>query len=213
MLAKGRRPKIPIAILVPVAFAPDWLDLLSHIVHRPNAMLSHSVVSVGIGSTLAALAYALWRGFGVDAGVVGLTYASHWLADYLTGLKPTWPGGPSVGLMLYSRPALDLLMESVLVFVCWIAYRRSLPAERQRSAAAYLVPIGLVAMQVAFVTLQNPTLSEGEKATASAKLVSFSLGASSFVPRWPLPTEAGRGRGGTRHLGTKPTAGGSAATR
>ena len=159
MLAKNQRPRIPIAFLVPVAFAPDWIDLFSHIVHQPSAMTSHSIVSVAIGSTLAALVYALWRGAAVDAAVVWLTYASHWPADYLTGLKPTWPGGPWLGLTLYSRPMVDLVMESVLVFACWVAYRRSLPPGARRHPAVYLVPIGLVAMQLAFTALQHPTLS------------------------------------------------------
>lgn len=158
LLAKGRRPKIPIVFLVPVAFAPDLVDLLSHFVHHASAMLSHSIVSVSIGSTVAALVYALWRGATIDAAVVWLTYASHWPADYLTGLKPTWPGGRWYGLMLYSRPGVDLLMESALVIGCWLAYRRSLPAEARRHPAAYLVPIGLIAMQAAFTALEHPGL-------------------------------------------------------
>ena len=158
LLAKGKRPRIPIAFLVPVAFGPDWIDLVSHFLHHPTATLSHSIVSVAIGSTVAALVYAVWRGALADAGVVWLTYASHWPADYLTGFKPTWPGGPFVGLMLYSRPAVDLLMESVLVIACWLAYRRTLPVEARRHAAAYLVPIGLIAMQFGFTALEHPGL-------------------------------------------------------
>lgn len=158
MLAKGKRPRIPIALLVPVAFAPDWLDLLSHAVHRPSPMLSHSVLSVAIGATAVALVYALWRRDIADAGVVWLTYASHWPADYLTGYKPTWPGGPWLGQMLYARPKADLVLESVLVLVCWLVYCRSLAPTTRRHPAAYLIPIGLIAMQMAFTELENPLL-------------------------------------------------------
>ena len=110
------------------------------------------------GATLAALIYALVRRNLADAGVVWLTYASHWPADYLTGYKPTWPGGPWLGQMLYARPTTDLLLESLLVLVCWLVYRRALPPAARRHPASYLIPIGLIAMQLAFTQLENPLL-------------------------------------------------------
>ena len=179
LFAKGKRPRIPIAFLVPIAFGPDWIDLASHLLHHPTAAVSHSIVSVAIGSTAAALVYVLWRGAGSDAVVVWLTYASHWPADYLTGLKPTWPGGPRVGLMLYSRPAIDVAMESVLVLACWLAYRRSLPPEARRHPAAYLVPIGLIAMQFGFTALEHPGLGT---LASSVPADQFSLQPASLEP-------------------------------
>jgi membrane-bound metal-dependent hydrolase YbcI (DUF457 family) len=156
-LLKGKRPRVPIALLVPVAFAPDWIDSFSHVVHRSDTIVSHSLLSVGIGATLCGLLYWLWSRNAGDALVVWLAYASHWPADYVTGVKPTWPGGPMVGLGLYSRPGWDLIIESALVVLCWLVYRTSLPAQSRRRALGLLVPLGLIGMQVVFEALQSPT--------------------------------------------------------
>jgi hypothetical protein len=155
---KGRRPRLPLALLVPVAFGPDWIDLLSHVFHHPNPDVSHSLVSVGIVSLVVALCTMPVFG-AVDAAVVGATYASHWLADCVTGLKPTWPGGPSVGLQLYTHSYRDAVIESAVVVACWLVYRSSLRGEARNSPAAYAMPLGLIAMQVVFAFLQTPTLA------------------------------------------------------
>ena len=156
-LLKGKRPRIPIALLVPIAFAPDWIDSFSHVVHRPGAIVSHSLVSVVIGATLCWLLYWLWSRDAGDALVVWLAYASHWPADYITGVKPTWPTGPMVGLGMYSRPGWDLLVECVLVVICWLFYRKSLPAESRRRSIGLLIPLGLIGMQIVFEALQRPS--------------------------------------------------------
>jgi hypothetical protein len=155
---KGKRPRIPLALLVPIAFGPDWVDLLSHVVHHPNPELSHSLVSVGIVSTVVALCSMPFFGT-VDAIVVGATYLSHWLADCVTGLKPTWPGGPSVGLHLYTHSYRDVALESAVVLACWLVYRSSLRGQARNSVVAYAMPIGLIVMQVVFAALQAPMLS------------------------------------------------------
>ena len=157
-LLKGKRPRVPIALLVPVAFAPDWIDSFSHVVHRANANISHSLVSVGLGATLCGLLYWLWSKNAADALIVWLAYASHWPADFITGIKPTWPGGPMVGLGLYSWPGWDLIVESLLVVLCWLVYRRSLPGDSRRRAIGWLIPFGLIGMQVVFEALQRPSV-------------------------------------------------------
>ncbi|HVX38386.1 MAG TPA: hypothetical protein VHB25_02340 [Gemmatimonadaceae bacterium] len=156
--AKGARPRIPIALLVPVAFAPDWIEWICNLAGWESRLASHSLVSVAIGATLVALAYAAVTGAGIDAIVLGLTYVSHWGADFITGSKPTWPGGPSVGLMLYAHPLRDAMLEGALIIACWLIYRRSLSPEARRRAAGRLIPLGLIAMQIAFVAMQNPSL-------------------------------------------------------
>jgi len=155
---KGKRPRLPLALLVPVAFGPDWIDLLSHVVHHPNPEISHSLVSVGIVSVIIALCSAPFFG-AVDAIAVGATYVSHWVADCVTGLKPTWPGGPSVGLHYYTHSYRDVVLESVIVVACWLVYRSSLRDEMRNSLAAYAMPAGLIVMQVVFAVLQAPTLT------------------------------------------------------
>jgi membrane-bound metal-dependent hydrolase YbcI (DUF457 family) len=157
-LAKGARPRIPIALLVPVAFAPDWIEWFLDTVGQQNREFSHSLVSVGIGATIVALIYLLVTRARLDAVAVWLTYVSHWPADFITGLKPTWPGGPTVGLFLYSRPVVDTVVESLVVGVCWLVYRRSLPVESRSRRVGLLVPFGLIAMQIAFLATMVPAL-------------------------------------------------------
>jgi membrane-bound metal-dependent hydrolase YbcI (DUF457 family) len=154
LLAKAKRPQIAIALLVPIAFAPDWLEWFADALGHHNRELSHSIVSVGIGASVVALVYWLATRVAADAAVVWLVYVSHWPADYVTGLKPTWPGGPMVGLLLYTRPALDVLLESALIVACWLAYRRSLPPPTRRRVMVVFVPLGLIAMQLGFEATQ-----------------------------------------------------------
>lgn len=132
LLVKGVRPRIPLAVLVPVAFAPDWVEYVLDALGQHDRALSHSLVSVGIGAIAVGLLYWLWRRMPGDAVAVALTYVSHWAADFITGIKPTWPGGPEVGLMLYRFPIADVVLESIVIALCSIAYLRSLPSDRRR---------------------------------------------------------------------------------
>jgi len=157
-LAKGARPRVPIALLVPVAFAPDWIEWFFDAIGHRNREISHSLVSVAIGASLVALVYLLATRQRLDAAAVWLTYVSHWPADYITGLKPTWPGGPTVGLYLYARPFQEFCVEAVVIIVCWFAYRRSLPLPARNRAVGLLIPIGLISMQIAFLAVSNPSL-------------------------------------------------------
>jgi hypothetical protein len=154
LLAKAKRPRVPIALLVPIAFAPDWIEWIADAFGHHDRAISHSLVSVGIGASLTALIYWLTTRQPADAAVVWLTYVSHWPADFITGLKPTWPGGPTVGLHLYAHPMWDALLECALVVACWLAYRRTLAAPTRRRAILLLIPLGLIAMQIAFEAVQ-----------------------------------------------------------
>ncbi|HXT16250.1 MAG TPA: hypothetical protein VN706_11510 [Gemmatimonadaceae bacterium] len=156
-LAKGRRPRIPIALLVPIAFAPDWIEWIADALGHHNRMISHSLVSVAIGATTVGVLYWIFTHSAADAFGVWLTYASHWPADFITGIKPTWPGGPMVGLMLYDHPMGDVVVESVLIVLCWLYYRRSLPIEARPRAIAWLIPFGLIGMQLAFGAISDPS--------------------------------------------------------
>jgi len=158
LLAKAKRPRVPLAVLVPVAFAPDWIEWIFTAFGRRNQEISHSFVSIGIGATLVALIYGLSRRDRSGAFIVWLTYASHWPADFFTGLKPTWPGGPTVGLYLYKQPLADAAIEFAVIALCWLAYRQSIPAVARQRAIGWLMPLGLVAMHVAFLFATNPAL-------------------------------------------------------
>jgi uncharacterized membrane protein YdcZ (DUF606 family) len=156
-LAKGRRPRLSLALLVPIAFAPDWIEWIGDALGHHNKMLSHSLVSVGVGATLVALIYWLVRHDRGGAIVLWLTYVSHWCADFITGIKPTWPGGPQVGLMLYDHPLGDVVVECVLIVLCFLYYRRSLAPEARKRAVAWLIPLGLIGMQLVFGAISDPS--------------------------------------------------------
>jgi hypothetical protein len=154
LFAKARRPALPMALLVPVAFGPDWVQWIFEAAGRHNRILSHSLISVVIVGTVVAASYRAARADRADAVALWLVYLSHWPADVITGSKPTWPGGPELGLMLYSRPLLDCALEIVVILVCWRAYRASLePVARQRSLAR-AVPAGLIALQLGFTAIE-----------------------------------------------------------
>jgi membrane-bound metal-dependent hydrolase YbcI (DUF457 family) len=158
LVAKAKRRAIPIAILVPVAFAPDWIKVVLSYLGHENRAYSHSLVAVGLGATIVAVLYYIYSRSGTDAAVLWLTYASHWPADYITGIKPTWPGGPQVGLLLYTHLLVDVIVESVLVVICYLVYRRSLPEASRKRAIGWLIPLGLIGMQLLFAAVHAPDL-------------------------------------------------------
>lgn len=135
LLAKTARPRLPLVLLVPVAYGPDIVEVTLDVFGKHNRILSHSLVSVGLFATVTALTVWWRRRSKGDALAVWLVYVSHWPADFLTGLKPTWPGGPQVGLQLYDRPLIDWTMELALLAACWLVYRKlSPPSDRMALA-------------------------------------------------------------------------------
>jgi hypothetical protein len=160
---KARRPRLAMALLVPVAFAPDWIEWIANLAGSDNREISHSLVSVAIGATVVALTYWIvvrrTPGAAGDAAALWLTYASHWCADFITGTKPTVPGGPDVGLRLYSHPWADAVLECALIVVCAAAYWRSLPDTARRRWVFWLVPGGLIAAQLIFEMLAQGSWS------------------------------------------------------
>jgi membrane-bound metal-dependent hydrolase YbcI (DUF457 family) len=160
MLAKGVRPRVSLAVLVPVAFGPDWVEWILDAFGRQSRVLSHSLISMAIGATLVAVIYWAVTKAPAAAAVVWLTYVSHWPADFITGIKPTWPGGPDVGLLMYGDPVADIAVEWSLIMICWLAYRRSLPPRGHASKAGWLMPLTLMASQIAFHAIQTPEVKE-----------------------------------------------------
>ena len=158
LLAKAKRPRVPLALLVPIAFAPDWVEWAFAASGHRNQEISHSLVSIAIGAAIAALVYGVARTDWSGAIAVWLTYVSHWPADFVTGRKPTWPGGPTVGLYFYTKPFVDLGIEVAVIAVCWLAYERSLPAASRRRSSRWLVPVGLVVMHIAFLLATSPVV-------------------------------------------------------
>lgn len=171
LAAKGVQPSMPLWIFVVAAQACDWVNAaVWPFGHADPAstrwliagdwtaqMSSHSVPSaLGIAIVLPGLYYAATRHVNGAWLLAGVTL-SHLLADYITAEKPTWPGGPRIGLSLYRHPAADFVVEVGLVCSGWLLYRRSLP--RGRSAAPAWLMLGvLVALQLAASVTVRRTL-------------------------------------------------------
>ena len=124
LVAKRAAPAVPLALLVVAAYGPDLVEMALRLFGSYDRELSHSLVSVGVCATALAGAYLVWRRDAGGALAVWLTWVSHWPADFLTGSKPTWPGGPTVGLDIYDHPGLDWALEIVLLIAAWLYFRR-----------------------------------------------------------------------------------------
>jgi hypothetical protein len=162
LAAKSARQSVPLWVLVIAAQGCDWVDAGAWLVgHADPAssrwlvfgnwtaqMVSHSVPSVvAIAILIAGLYYAATHD-GLAAILVAGATLSHVLVDYITAAKPTWPGGPRIGLSLYSYPFADFVVETALVLIGWLLYRRSLPERRGALPAAWLMLAALVALQL-----------------------------------------------------------------
>jgi len=152
LAGKGLRPAIPLWVLLLATQLPDWTDAAvcaAGISSPPSGILSHSLPAIAVlGGVLALLYYGVARD-AAGAGLVGLTVLSHAIADYATGLKPTWPGGPVIGLELYRQPAIDFVLEAFVIAIGWVLYRRSLAESRRRSSPLVLMLIALLLLQFA----------------------------------------------------------------
>ena len=129
LAAKRARRSIGLLLLLIATYAPDWVDtgLCLAGVFNPTEMLSHSIPAVLLFALVGFLAYGAiardWNGALVVAAVI----ISHILLDYITGYKPTWPGGPMIGLELYAHPILDFFAEGAVIVAGAALYARTLP--------------------------------------------------------------------------------------
>jgi len=145
------RKTLPLWLLLVAAQIPDWLDAgfcVADIDRGPFGLYTHGLIPVGVATVVFALfAYSLTRDV-TGAVIVALVVASHWGLDYLTGIKPTWPGGPIVGMNLYARPVVDVVLESATIFAGWLLYRRTLPRSVRNHGWTYATLFSLCALQV-----------------------------------------------------------------
>ena len=151
LAARGLRKSIPLWVLVIASQLPDWADAgfcLANMRPSTPGILSHSFPAVAILAVAAALAYAVYsrdlRGVLIVAAVV----VSHSLGDYFTGIKPTWSGGPMIGLHLYRRPLLDFCLEILVLIAGWQIYRRSLPPDSRSSPPVFDLLGALIVIQI-----------------------------------------------------------------
>lgn len=148
--AHGLRRSAPLWFLIIASQLPDWTDAAFCLAGvRPSipGILSHSLPAVGVLALAAAVAYAAMLRDPAGMLLVGAVVLTHAAGDYLTGIKPTWSGGPMIGLLLYRRPVLDFLLEASVILGGWFLYRRSLEPERRAAEPVYTLLAVLVAVQ------------------------------------------------------------------
>ena len=146
--AKRYAPAVTLAALIFAAYLPDWVDAALCVSGRYHdaQMLSHSVPAVLVLALLAGAAQLRRTDRGAILVVVAVVI-SHVLLDYITGIKPTWPGGPLIGLQVYSTPILDFVVESAVIVTGWTLYRQTVPNAGRGFSSPNAMLIALLLMQ------------------------------------------------------------------
>ncbi len=150
LAAKRVRASIGLFALLVATYVPDWVDsgLCLAGIDNPRGILSHSAPAVVLFSLAGFALYAFKTRDRTAALVVAGVILSHMPLDWVTGYKPTWPGGPMIGLGMYAYPALDFVVEGVLIVIGALLYGRTLPS-RQRAWVDVSVMLGaLLALQL-----------------------------------------------------------------
>ncbi|HEX9282235.1 MAG TPA: hypothetical protein VF882_00475 [Gemmatimonadales bacterium] len=78
--------------------------------------ISHSLLTLLAWGVLFALLYRARTGYARGAVAVGLLVVSHWVLDFFTHLPdmPLYPGGPRLGLGLWSSVPGTVLVEALM---------------------------------------------------------------------------------------------------
>jgi membrane-bound metal-dependent hydrolase YbcI (DUF457 family) len=150
--AHGIRKAIPLWLLIIASQLPDWADAglcLANIRPAVPGLYSHSFPAVAVLALIAALVYCIKVRDPAGMFIVAVVVVSHAVLDYVTGTKPTWIGGPVVGLGLYHHPVIDFAIEAMVLIAGWLFYRQSLPEDRRSSTPVFTLLGALLAIQAA----------------------------------------------------------------
>lgn len=161
LAAKGLRRNVALLVLLVATYAPDWVDagLCVMGAYDPRGMFSHSFPAVALLAAIAFVGYSLHTRDVAGSLVIGIVVVSHIMLDLITGYKPTWPGGPMIGLGLYRHPLADLVVESVVILIGVALYRRSLPARSRRWIDVATMLGALLVMQTSITAIRALTVS------------------------------------------------------
>lgn len=153
LAGKGLRARVPLWMFIGAAFSFDLCNLALELAGVEGRLVAWAGTAVGAVPVAAAVGVAFWAARGDERGaaLLALFALLHVPIDLLTNKTALWPQGPRVGFMLYHHELLDLAVESVIVMAGWALYRRTLPPGARASWKAWAMPVGLVALQVAFV--------------------------------------------------------------
>lgn len=133
LAAKRVRRSVGLVVLLIATYTPDWVDAGLCLTggYNPHGILSHSIPAVLLFALVGFVTYAALTGDWTGASVVAALILSHMLLDWITGYKPTWPGGPMIGLNLYDHPIADFVVEGIVILIGALLYGRTLPPRRR----------------------------------------------------------------------------------
>ncbi|HJQ10367.1 MAG TPA: metal-dependent hydrolase [Gemmatimonadaceae bacterium] len=150
LAAKRMRVGIGLLALLIATYTPDWIDAAVCLAggYGPREMLSHSIPAVVIFALAGFVAYLFVTRDRVGALIIAAVILSHMFLDWITGIKPTWPGGPLIGLQLYSHPIADFFAEGVVIVAGAMVYARTLPPRRRPWLDLTIMLGALLALQL-----------------------------------------------------------------
>ena len=158
--AKGLRRDIALMVLLVATYAPDWVDagLCVMGAYDPRGIFSHSFAAVTLLGAVAVMVYNRYTRDVAGSLLVAGVVLSHILLDLITGFKPTWPGGPMIGLGLYRHPIADLVLESAIILIGVVLYQRTLPSRSRPWIDVALMLGALLVMQTAITAIRALTV-------------------------------------------------------
>jgi len=150
LAGKRARRSIGLLVLLVATYVPDWADIGLCLVgaSNPLGMLTHSIPAVLLFMLVAFAAYGTVTRDSTGALVIALVILSHLLFDWITGYKPTWPGGPMIGLQLYDHPVADFVVEAIVIVAGAALYGRTLPPRRRPWVDVSTMAGALLALQL-----------------------------------------------------------------
>lgn len=151
LAAKRVRVSVGLLSLLVATYAPDWVDsgLCLAGGYSSREMLSHSIPTVLLLAFAGLATYTRITRDRIGGLVIAGVILSHLFLDWITGSKPTWPGGPMIGLQLYSHPIADFLAEGVVIVAGALVYARTLPPRRRPWLDLSVMLGALLALQLA----------------------------------------------------------------
>ncbi len=154
--ARGFHTRLPMWALVTAAMLPDLVNTAWALTGYgdPGDVRSHGWVAAATSAALLGGLYlAVSRQISAAMLLAGLV-VSHLVADYVTSQgMPPWPGGPRIGLHLYTNDPLDFAIEATMVIGGWLIYRRKIVPEQRRALPLGLMLGGLLLFQLLFQLL------------------------------------------------------------
>ncbi len=109
--------------------------------------VSHSALAVAGWAVLFGAAYALRTGYRRGAVVAAALVASHWALDVVVHRPdlPLWPGGPRMGLGLWSSLAGTLVVEGAIFVAGAVLYAAETAPRNARGRWAYVAFLAFLA--------------------------------------------------------------------